>query len=81
MDIPDHKIPESLETSDKQVAEALSKLKLAEETLDFVRRDMELRTKLRDIWLMQCKQSEAELWRCIGILKQHAMELGIALDA
>lgn len=79
-DIPDHKIPEALKTSNKQAAEALSKLKLAEEALDFVRRDMELRTKLRDIWQMQCEQSEAELMQCIDVLKKHAMELGIVLD-
>ncbi len=79
-EMPLNKIPEALAPFDKEVAEALSRLKLAEETHAFVKHDMELRTKLRDVWHMQCEQTAAELEQCRETLKKHADRLGITAD-
>jgi hypothetical protein len=72
---PDVNIPDSkagishmlakIENSDPKTAKLLRELKLSFESYQFVKQDIELRSKVKDIWIMQVERTKSEMLKCL----------------
>ncbi|NOU48164.1 MAG: hypothetical protein HOO86_14035 [Bacteroidales bacterium] len=56
---------EAIESKDKETLALLRDLKLKYESYQFVKQDIELRSKVKDIWTMQLKRTKNDLQECI----------------
>jgi hypothetical protein len=54
-----------IENADPQIARLLVNLRRCYESYHFVKQDIELRSKVKDIWIIQVERTKSELQNCI----------------
>lgn len=64
-----------IENKDPQTAKLLRELKLSFESYQFVKQDIELRSKVKDIWIMQVERTKSEILKCLNNYNNLAISL------